>query len=74
MTKFEEFCNEIEAGPFSILSTAAKDRIKTMILKGMEDAYDRGKEAAKEAVKSKVRAPKPDIDQVMSETRGMPEA
>lgn len=39
MTKFEELCYEIDAGPFSILSDAAWTRIKALI---RLDGYERG--------------------------------
>jgi hypothetical protein len=40
INRFEQFCKEIEAGPFSILS--AKDEIKQYIRLSMEDGHRRG--------------------------------
>jgi hypothetical protein len=41
-SKFDQFCREIENGPFSILSVSAKDQIKAYIRLAMEDGFDRG--------------------------------
>jgi hypothetical protein len=40
--RFEQFCKEIESGPFSILSMSAKDEIKQYIRLSLEDGYCRG--------------------------------
>lgn len=41
-TMFEECCDEIEEGGLSILSDRAKQRIKDLIRRCLQDAYDRG--------------------------------
>ena len=46
-TVLMQLWEEIDAGGLSILSTIAKDRIKTMIRLGMEDGYNRGFEDGK---------------------------
>jgi hypothetical protein len=42
LSKFEQLCNEVESGPFSILSDKAKDEIKRYIRVALADGYDRG--------------------------------
>jgi hypothetical protein len=47
-TVFEEICDEIRNGPYSILSQSAQDGIITLVNKAMQDAYSRGYDAAED--------------------------
>ena len=50
---FDEICDEIETGPFSILSEKGKDKIRTWVRQALQDGFDRGLKAGKKERKKK---------------------